>query len=220
MFENRYQAAQALAEALSAYTDTNALVLGIPRGGVEIGYYIARHLNADFSLVITRKLGYPENPEAAFGAIAEDGSTFISASAGNFISNDEIAEVKRKETMEIQRRIDVLRKGKPLPSIDGRIVILADDGIATGATLFATIMLCRKRNPARLIAAAPIASQEMASELHKLVDEVIILETPPYFYAVSQGYRYFKNLNDEQTIAFMDAWDDHMNTTRDHTPKG
>ena len=218
MFDNRQHAAQALANSLSQYAGKNTLVLGIPRGGAEIGYYIASKLNADFSLVIARKLGYPEHPEAAFGAIAEDGSTYISRSARNFISQDEIDEVKRKEKLEIKRRISVLRKGKSLPSLEGKNIILADDGIATGATLFATIMLCKKQHPSKIIVAAPISSRRMESDLFEIVDDVVILEKPPNFFAVSQGYRHFENLTDEQTVAFIDSWEKEH--SGNHTPNG
>ncbi len=213
MFKDRRHAAQELAKHLTGYSGADTLVLGIPRGGVEIAYYIAISLNADFSLVIARKLGYPEHPEAAFGAIAEDGSTYLSSSARSFVSENEIKEVKKREKKELERRIQVLRKGKPLPSLEGRVIILADDGIATGATLFATIMLCKKQKPAKIIVAAPISSRRMESDLRDLVDDVIILEKPRDFYAVSQGYRHFDNLTDEETISFVNSWEkEHQET--------
>src|SRR5690606_37232391 len=125
----------------------------------ETAYYVARYLNAEFSLVISLKLGYPFSPETAMGAIAEDGSTYITPAASQ--RTDDIAEATRQETAEIKRRIQTLRMGNPLPSITGRTVILVDDGIATGATLFAAIQLCKKHKAAGIVVAAPVASEKM-----------------------------------------------------------
>jgi putative phosphoribosyl transferase len=205
MFRNRKDAALKLANALSSYRKKDAIVLGIPRGGAEIGYYVAIELQADFSLIITRKLGYPSNPEAAFGAMAEDGSVYIMKDL--YVSKDQVQSVVDKERKEIKRRIDKLRDGKPLPDIEGRIVILADDGIATGATLLSAISMCKKRDALKIVAAAPISSPQMANELRTLVDDVVILEKPDDYYAVSQGYEDFENLSDEETIAFIQSWE-------------
>lgn len=196
-----------LARALEKYANRDAVVLGIPRGGVEIGFYVARHLHAEFSIVVTRKLGYPFNPEAAFGAIAEDGSMYVTDEGVPAVSKGDLRRIVAEETREIRRRIRLLRKDKPLPDVKGKTVIIVDDGIATGATVFCTIAMCRKLKPSRIVVAAPIAGMEMKQQLLKSVDDVIILETPAYFYAVGQGYVNFQNLSDEQAIAFMTAWD-------------
>lgn len=206
MFEDRKDAGERLGRALEKYRNMNVLVLGIPRGGVETAYYVAKHLNAELSVVITRKLGYPISPETAFGAVAEDGSVYISDSAALNLSKEEMSEVLRQQKEEIKRRIKKLRRGNPLPEIKNRIVIIADDGIATGATLFATIELCKKRIPAKIIVAAPIAGERMEGILKEMVDEVVILETPPFYHAVSQGYENFYNLSDEEALAFIDKW--------------
>lgn len=188
----------------------NVLVLGIPRGGVETAYYVAKHLNAELSVVITRKLGYPINPETAFGALAEDGSVYISDSATLNLSEDEMNDVLRQQKEEIKRRIKKLRRGKPIPEIRDRIVIIADDGIATGATLFATIELCKKRMPAKIIVAAPIAGERIVGILQEMVDEVVILETPAFYTAVSQGYENFNNLTDEEALSFIETWEKNI----------
>jgi len=207
MFVDRKNAGERLGLALEKYRNTNVLVLGIPRGGVETAYYVAKHLNAELSVVITRKLGYPTNPEIAFGAVAEDGSVYISDTARFDISKEEMNEALRQQKEEIKRRIKKLRRGKPLPEIRDRIVIIADDGIATGATLIATIDLCKKRMPAKLIAAAPIADDHMRAVLKEMVDEVVILETPSFFRSVSQGYENFNNLSDEEALLFIQTWE-------------
>ncbi len=207
MFINRKDAAEKLCVALSLYRNKGVLVLGIPRGGAEIAYHIARYLNAELALIIARKLGYPSNPEAAFGAIAEDGSIYLAPEARENISDHNIEIIIEREKQEIERRIQSLRKGKPLPNLAGRTVVLADDGIATGATVFAAIACCRNREVGKIIVAAPIASANMEFRLRKMVDEVIILEKPVFFYSVGQGYEYFDNLTDEEAISFTKKWD-------------
>jgi putative phosphoribosyl transferase len=213
MFENRRDAGEKLGQALEKYRNMNVLVLGIPRGGVETAYYVARHLKADLSVVITRKLGYPTNPEAAFGAVAEDGSVYIFDTAKLHLTDTEMNEVLWHQRQEIQRRVQKLRQGRPLPEIRGRIIIIADDGIATGATLFATIELCKKRMPAKIIAAAPIADERMRAILQEMVDEVVILETPPFYSSVSQGYENFNDFSDEEALSFIETWEkEHLTT--------
>ena len=205
MFLDRTDAAKKLAIALEQYSGKNTVVLGIPRGGVEIAYHVAKHLNAAFSLVVIRKLGYPSNPEAAFGSIAEDGSIYLSKGATRLLTDEEMDSVIRAEKREITRRVGILRDGRPLPDLSGKTVIIVDDGIATGATIFSAISLCRKGNPLRLVVAAPIAGSGMKNQLMEKADDVVILETPPFFYAVGQGYENFENLTDDETAAFISS---------------
>jgi predicted phosphoribosyltransferase len=207
MFRDRKDAGQKLGYALEKYRNKNVLVLGIPRGGVETAYYVAKHLNADLSLVVTRKLGFPYNPEAAFGAVAEDGSLYVSPLARPELSGEEINAVLESQKEEIRRRVQKLRKGKHLPDLKDRTVIIVDDGIATGATLFATIELCRKREAGKIVVAAPIAGKRMEDILRKTVDDFVILEIPPFYSAVSQGYDDFSNLSDDEALAFMEKWE-------------
>ncbi|WP_276370798.1 phosphoribosyltransferase family protein [Chryseolinea sp. H1M3-3] len=207
MFRDRKDAGEQLGRALEKYRDQNVIVIGIPRGGVETAYYVAKHLNSEMSLVVTRKLGYPFNPEAAFGAVAEDGSLYIADAPDQYISTAEVQRVLKEQKQEIKRRVQKLRQGKPMPKMEGRIVIITDDGIATGATLFATISLCKKMKAAKIIVAAPIAGERMESILTEMVDEVIILEKPSFYSAVSQGYEDFDNLTDEEALAFMSKWE-------------
>jgi predicted phosphoribosyltransferase len=206
MFKDRKDAGEKLGRALEKYHDVNPLVLGIARGGAETAYYVAKYLNAEMSIVITRKLGYPYNPEVAFGAVAEDGSLYISTAAGQNPSSEEMNDVLEDEKQEILRRIEKLRRGKPLPDMKGRTVILTDDGIATGATLFASIELCKKMKAGKIVVAAPIAGGRMEPILVKKVDDVIILEKPTFYNSVSQGYEEFDNLTDEEVLEFMDKW--------------
>ena len=210
MFRNRKDAGEKLGRALEKYRDKNVIVLGIPRGGVETAYYVAKHLNAEMSLIVTRKLGYPFNPEAAFGAIAEDGCIYVSDIAEQNISTEQMQDVIKEQKQEIQRRIQTLRRGKPLPSLKGRTVIIIDDGIATGATLFATISLCKKKKAGKIVVAAPISGERMESILSEMVDDVVILEKPSFYSSVSQGYEDFDNLTDEEALAFMDKYEEEF----------
>ena len=207
MFTDRKDAALKLAKALEKYKGKNALVLGIPRGGAETAYYVARNLDAELSLLISRKLGHPANPEYAFGAIAEDGSIYLNPSSTGQLSDKTIQEVVNEQKKEISRRITILRQGKPLPELKGRIVILVDDGIATGATIFAAIEMCKKRNARKIIVAAPVSGYEMEEELAEKADEVVILEKPDDYFAVSQAYLSFYNLSDEDALKFMQRWE-------------
>ncbi|AYK13996.1 MAG: phosphoribosyltransferase [Methanosarcina flavescens] len=200
MFKNRKDAGEKLAKALEKYREENPVILAIPRGGVEVGLQVAAKLNADFSLVIARKLPFPDNPEAGFGAIAEDGSTFILESAYYWLEGETIERIKQQQIAEIERRIKTLRGDKPLPEIRGRTVILIDDGIAMGSTMRAAIELCRNRKAGKVVVAVPVAGREVAEELQKKVDDLIVLETPAYFRAVAQVYERWYDVSDEEVL--------------------
>lgn len=204
MFSDRKDAALQLAKALAEYHDQHAVVLGIPRGGAETGYYVARELHAEFSLLIARKLGHPTNPEYAIGAVAEDGSRYLNPRVSPPVDEVIIDRLVQAQQVEIDRRIRLLRKGEPLPLLQGKIVILVDDGIATGSTLFAAIECCKKKRPLKLVVASPISGSDQCAHLKRLVDDVVILETPADFYAVSQGYASFPQLSDEEAKRFYD----------------
>lgn len=206
MFEDRKDAGKKLAKALEKYKNKGVLVLAIPRGGVEVGCQIAKYLNADFSILISRKLSFPYNPESGFGAIAEDGSTFIFEDAERWLSKQTIAEVVKEQKQEIRRRIAVLRKNKPLPEITDRIVILVDDGIAMGSTMRASIMLCKNKGAGKIIVAAPVSGEDTAKEIEKMVDEIVVLEKPQFFQAVAQVYRNWYDVSDKEVLEIMERW--------------
>ncbi|MDP2898529.1 MAG: phosphoribosyltransferase family protein [bacterium] len=207
MFRDREDAGQKLARALTKYKDTDALVLAIPRGGVEVGYHVATYLNARLSILVSRKLPYPDNPEAGFGAVAEDGSTFIFEDAVYWLSKETIERILRQQKEEIRRRIAVLRKGEPLPEIAQSVVILVDDGIAMGSTVRAGILLCRNKEAAKVVVAAPVAGESVERELSKLADEVVILEKPPFFRAVAQVYYNWYDVPDKEVLGIMERWE-------------
>ncbi len=203
MFKDRKDAGLQLAFALQHYQDQNALVLAIPRGGVEIGYEIAKALHADFDLLICRKLPYPDNPESGFGAIAEDGSLYINEVAAAYVGEGNILHIIEQQKEEIRRRVKRLRGGRALIQTAGRIVILADDGIAMGSTMHAAIQMCHKQNAAKIIIAVPVAGRHMLQEFSKIVDQVIVLESPPNFHAVAQVYENWYDVSDEEVLEIM-----------------
>jgi len=206
MFVNRKDAGEQLGKALEKYKSMDTVILGIPRGGIEVGYYVALHLDGDFNTLIVRKLGYPQQPEAAFGAVAEDGSLYLDPWSNQYLNKEIIEHVISNEKEEIQRQIKTYRQDKILPDLSGRVVILVDDGIASGATLFAAIKMCRKQNLQKLIVAAPVSGVSKLSKLEDKADELIILEKRKKFFAVSEGYVEFANLNDKQVQYFLDQW--------------
>jgi predicted phosphoribosyltransferase len=209
MFEDRHDAGRQLAKSLGKYRKKKPLVLGIPRGGVEVAYEVATYLNADFSIVIIRKLPLPLNPEAGFGAIAEDGSSFIIKSAAASLNKKEIERIKKEQKQEIKRRLKSLRQNKPLPEIKGRTAILVDDGIAMGSTMRAAIKLCKNKKAGQIIVAVPVSGPRTEREMSKLVDEIVILEKPPFFQAVAQGYKKWHDVTDDEVISTLKNWQDN-----------
>lgn len=204
MFRDRKDAGQKLARALEKYKDQDVLVLAIPRGGVEVGYQVAKYLNADFSLLVSRKLPYPHNPEAGFGAIAEDGSTFIHRDAARWLSPRAIDAIIEQQKQEMERRVAVLRKDRPLPETAGRTVILVDDGMAMGSTMRASIMLCRHREAGKIVVAVPVSGERVAAEIEEMVDEIVVLEQPRFFRAVAQVYENWYDVSDREVIEIME----------------
>lgn len=204
MFTNRKDAALQLAAKLEQYRGQAVIVLGIPRGGIETGYYIAQHLGAPLSTVIVRKLGYPRNPEYAFGAMAEDGTIYYTTDRWKHISQESMDKVEDEQLREIHRRIKVFRRGQPLPELTNKAVIIADDGIATGATVIAAIRMCRKQGASKVIVAAPVCSIDRISEMEKEKAELLILEKLPVLYAVSEVYDSFHDMTDKEALYFLE----------------
>jgi putative phosphoribosyl transferase len=189
----------------SKYKNKNVLVLGIPRGGVVVAYEVAKILNGELAAVITKKLPHPLHEEYAIGAAAEDGSIFLTAAARS-LSDAAVQQIVEAQTQEIESRIRRFRKGKPLPDMTNRIVIIVDDGIATGSTIVPAIKLCKLRKPAKVIVAAPV-SDGYVSEIDSLADEVVVVEHPDHFYAVGQVYDDFHHLTDEEVTSVLEDFE-------------
>ncbi|HQP91215.1 MAG TPA: phosphoribosyltransferase family protein [Candidatus Omnitrophota bacterium] len=206
MFNNRRDAGERLGKALEKYKDKGVFVFGIPRGGVEVAYYVALHLKAHLSVIVSRKLPYADNPEAGFGAIAEDGSIFIFDEALGFLSRKEIDQIIEAQKKEMKRRVDLYRQGKAFEDIAGKTVILIDDGIAMGSTMRAAVMLCRNKKAKKIIVASPVSGTDTFEEFKKIADEVVVLEMPRFFQAVAQAYYDWYDVSDEEVLGFIEKW--------------
>jgi putative phosphoribosyl transferase len=204
IFADRSEAGIEVAKILeNKYKDRNVLILGIPRGGIVIAYEIAKRLHGELSVVITKKLPHPLHEELAIGAAAEDKSYYLTTLSRN-ISKATIKNIMKDQEKEIESRVRRFRKGQPLPEMRGRVVIIADDGIATGSTLVPAIKLCRSREASRIVVASPVSGKSYVSEIDELADEVVIVEQPELFYAVGQVYEDFRSLSDEEVIHLME----------------
>jgi putative phosphoribosyl transferase len=201
LFKDRKDAAKQLALSLQNYKNKNALVLGIPRGGVEVGYYVAEELNAELSVIITKKIPHPQHPEYGIGSICEEGTVYLSQET--VIPENILLPIISGLKEEIKRRIQTYRNGKPLPEMKDRVVIIVDDGIATGVTLVAAILLCKKHKPSKIIVAVPVSGSNYIPEIKK-ADELIILHQPSYYVGVGQAYEDFSQLTDEQVLSFLE----------------
>ena len=207
VFDDRNDAGGELARLLEdEYKDKDALVLGIPRGGVVVAYEVARRLHCDLSVVITKKLPHPLQEELAIGACAEDGSVFLTSLARD-LDPETVQRIVKAQSDEIKSRIRRFREGRPLPDITGRTTIIVDDGIATGSTIVPAIKLCKARKAGRVVVASPVSGERYVSQINELADEVIIATQPLEFYAVGQMYSDFHHLSDEEVIEFIKDYD-------------
>jgi putative phosphoribosyl transferase len=207
LFADRSHAGRLLARQLDAYAHRDdVIVLALPRGGVPVGYEVARHLHAPLDVFLVRKLGAPGHPELAMGAIATGGVRVLNDAAVYEldIPKSVIDAVAREEERELQRRERAYRGHGESPAIAGKTVILVDDGIATGSTMRAACRALRHQQPAQLIVAAPVAAARTAQSLAGEVDELVILATPREFMAVGQWYENFEQTTDEEVTLLLD----------------
>jgi len=199
-FANRIEAGRQLAEKLDKYAGRkDIIVLGLPRGGVPVGYEVAKRLRAPLDVFLVRKLGVPGFEELAAGAIASGGVRVLNEDVMRAIPHaDEVIEaVTAKEAAELERREQIYRQGRPPPELRDRIVILVDDGLATGATMRAAVNAARQSGAAKIVVAVPVGPPDTCRELEEEADETICLSTPVFFQAVGQYYEDFSQTSDE-----------------------
>ncbi len=207
--QDRRHAGELLAKSLSSYRGTMPLILAVPRGGVSVALPIWRSLGGDLDLIITRKIGAPGQPELALGAVTGEGYLLLNEAlaAQLQLPAGYVERVSAGEQAEIKRRLQLYRGERPQPEIAGRLVILVDDGVATGFTLRAALLGIKEQMPQKLILAVPVGPPETLESLGREVDEIYYLQAPSYFAAVGQFYRDFSQVSDSMvTAALGEAW--------------
>jgi putative phosphoribosyl transferase len=199
-FANRTEAGRLLAEKLVNYAGrADVIVLGLPRGGVPVAFEVAQRLGALLDVFIVRKLGVPGFEELAAGAIASGGVRVLNEDVMRSIphADEAIDALTIRETAELERREQIYREGRPTPQLRDRIVILVDDGLATGATMRAAVKALRERGAAKIVVAVPVGPPDTCHALEERADETICLSTPEFFQAVGQYYEDFSQTSDE-----------------------
>ena len=205
-FQDRTDAGQELAKMLTAYKDRpDVMVLALPRGGVPVAFEVAQALNAPLDVFLVRKLGVPGHEELAMGAIASGGVRVLNEDVVQTlgIPDEMIDAITARERQELERRERLYRDDRPALDAQGRIVILIDDGLATGSTMRAAAAAMRRHRPSRVVVAVPVGAAYTCDELSNEVDEVICAETPEPFYAISLWYRDFTQTTDEGVREFL-----------------
>jgi len=204
IFESRLDAARRLAQALGAYKGRNPLVLAIPRGAVAMGAEIARLLEGELDVVLVKKLHAPGSPEFAVGAVDESGWTYVAGYAASAGADQAyLAREKDAELALLRRRRAQYTPARAPADPAGRVAIVVDDGIATGASMIAALHAVRAKQPARLVCAVPVAPAESLEQIRPYADELVCLETPGGFMAVGQFYRHFEQVEDDEVVALL-----------------
>lgn len=207
LFKDRHEAGMRLARKLAEYTHGgDIIVLGLPRGGVPVAYEVATALHAPLDVFVVRKLGAPHQEEFAIGAIASDGICVLDreAIAHLGITESRIASIIKLETLELERRDKLYRGSRPFPDLAGQVVIVVDDGLATGTTMRAAVEAIRVRHPARVIVAAPVASTSACAALREVADDCVCVACPEPFYGVGKWYDDFSQTTDHEVITLLD----------------
>ena len=204
MFKDRLEAGKLLAAKLSMYRGKNdVIILGIPRGGVEVAYAIAKGLSSNLGIAVAKKIPFPGNPELAIGAVAFGGVASLDESflGSHGIGQDYIDSEKRRLTSEIARRYKAY--GAELPNVKGKTAVLVDDGMATGHTVLAAARAVKKGKPKKVVVAVPVSSRQAAELLRAEADEVLCLDVPEFFMSVGQFYQSFPQLTDEDVVDYL-----------------
>jgi len=201
-FDDRVDSGKRLASALRNFSGKKGIVLAIPRGGVVVGYVIAKTLNLPLDIIIPRKIGAPDNPELAIGAVAEDGTAILDQYLIKYlgVSPEYVIEEAERQKQEIRRRLKLYRQDLSYPDLNGFDVIVVDDGIATGSTMKAALASVKNRGAASITVAVPVGPPSTIEELEKMADRVVCLYTPKLFQALGEFYKDFSQTSDEEVI--------------------
>ena len=199
-FADRVDAGKRLASALTRFKSKDAIVLAIPRGGIVVGFEISKALGVSLDIIVPRKIGAPDNPELAIGAVTEDGTTILNERLVNDLGVPQnfIQKESERQRAEIERRLESYRGDVPYPSLKNRVVIIVDDGIATGYTMKAALASVRKKGAKAVVIAIPVGPPSTIKELERVTDHVICLYTPEEFYAIGEFYEDFSQTTDEE----------------------
>lgn len=206
MFKDRRDAGILLAKKLERFRgNVDAVIIGLPRGGVVVAYEVASALGLPLDVIVPRKIGAPDNPEFAIGAMSEEGEGVFDTETISLynISRDYIVQETEKEKGEAERRMKRFRSDRPLLDLSGKTAILVDDGIATGATMRAAIRSAKAKHADNIIVAAPVIAPDSLKRIRGEADEVVYLEAPEFFAAVGQCYETFPQTEDEEVIALL-----------------
>lgn len=207
MFSDRLDAGRQLATALTHYRNQSkdVEILGLPRGGVVVAYQVAKALNLPLDVTCPRKIGAPFNPELAIGAVTETGQAILNDRliAQLAVSEEYLQQVIDKETKRAQHRLKLFRKNRPPRNLEGKTVILVDDGLATGATMKAAIQSVKYEGADRIVVAVPVAPEDTLAEMEQMADEVICLATPLFFSAIGQFYTDFSQVEDDEVCRLL-----------------
>ena len=205
IFRDRSEAGARLAEALEHLADEDVVVLGVPRGGVEVAAEVARIRGRPLDIVVPRKVGAPFNPELGLGAIAPGVRVLDEGMLRTLNVDPEYLEREiAAQEEEIRRRMDAYRRGRPPVDLRGKVAVIVDDGVATGGTAAASVRWARAQGASRVILAIPVAPREAVAKLSKEADEVVCLATPEPFFAVGQWYERFSQTSDEEVVRLLE----------------
>lgn len=203
LFKDREQAGRQLAEKLQKYKGKDTLILAIPRGGLVIGFALAKALGAPLDIIVTKKIGYPGDPEYAIGAVGPNKAVIVNEDAAKDVPKDYIDEQVKEISAAINEKYRKYKGKVEIPNLKDKIVILTDDGVATGSTIKVSIELIKQQQPKKIVVAIPVGPPETIHEIAQQVDEIICLEQPTTFFAIGAFYDNFPQVEDEEAITYL-----------------
>jgi predicted phosphoribosyltransferase len=209
-FKDRQEAGKELARALEEFKGKNVVVMGMPRGGVVVAREVAEALDAPLDIVVTRKIGAPGEPEFALGAVTQEGDVIVDSRAAESVgaTAEYLQEEARRKKLEVKERMRSLRGDMPYPNLEGKTVIIVDDGMATGNSMRAAVQSIRMRDPKEVVVAVPVAPREAVAELSREGTKVVCLEQPRFFFAIGEFYKDFEQVEDSEVRELLKgAWD-------------